>query len=216
MAALASRFGTRTLTILGVFCASLALLGGLSVLDAQLEAFERAVARPAFGPLPASQEGLERFAGATADRCVFAGPDRKLCRWQVEGRLVRANELGGVGDGSKVNLVCELPTDASASGACQAHAIDETRLPAVSAAPSPGDAFASYATITALSHALGDVPDRCITGAGSQACTWLLDGGEAGIGRLEGDADDAILRCLLPLDGRARADGSCEVLAPEL
>jgi hypothetical protein len=192
---------------------SLALLLGLIALTAGIGTAREGATDTTSTTLPSTRPGIERLAGGPADRCVYASPGRVLCRWQVSGRLVRPITRGGVGDGNRVRIVCELPTRGEASGACQAHPAGEARLPSVAAANSPQDPFVAYATIGALSHALGDVPAHCTTLGGVQDCSWSLpsDGAESE----DLDETQGMLRCLLPLDGSPRADGSCEVVAPE-
>jgi len=159
--------------------------------------------------LPSSEAGVEQLAGGPADRCVYASPGRKLCRWQLDGRLVRPITRGGVGDGGRVRLLCELPTGGEGPGACQVHPIGETALPAVAALGAVQDPYRALSTLASLGQALGDVPERCTTLGFAQSCTWPL-AGDAGSG-----SGEPVLRCLLPLDGSPRADDSCEVTAPE-
>jgi len=204
-----------TLAALGGSASALALLAGLFVLKTGVGIASEAPLRSGSATLPASQAGVEQLLGAPAERCVFARPDFRLCSWQVEGRLVRPITRGGVGDGESVRVVCELPLRDGAAGVCHAHAEGESRLPSVSAASSPGDPFASLATIGALSHALGDIPESCSTHGGAQLCSWPLPPGAAASDALPSDAEDVRLRCLLPLDGSPRADDACEVVAPD-
>ena len=194
---------------------SLALLAGLFFLKAGVGIASDAPARPGLETLPASQVGVERLMGKPAEHCVFARPDYQLCRWQVEGRLVRPIARGGVGDGDSVRVVCELPMRGDAAGVCYAHPEGESRLPAVAAASLPGDPFASLATIGALSHALGDIPESCSTRGGAQLCAWPIPPGTLGVEEPASDTEDMQLRCLLPLDGSPRAVDSCEVVTPD-
>jgi hypothetical protein len=203
------------LAALGGSASALALLAGLFVLKAGVGIASEAPQLPVSEALPASQAGVEQLLGEAAERCVFARPDHRLCSWQVEGRLVRPITRGGVGDGDRVRIVCELPLREGAAGVCHAHAEGESRLPSVSSANSPGDPFASLATIGALSHALGDIPESCSTHGGAQLCSWPLPPGTAASDAVASDAEDVQLRCLLPLDGSPRADDSCEVVAPD-
>ncbi len=193
----------------------LALLAGLFILEAGIGLAGEAPRRSEPASLPASQSGVEALVGAPADRCVYASPGRRLCRWQLEGRLIRPIARGGIGDGQNVRIICTLPLRADEAGACVAHPNGESRLPAVAAASSPGDPFVSLVDIGGLSHALGDIPERCRTRGGAQICSWPISPRAYGLEGFAPDAEDVRLRCLLPLDGSPRADGSCEVVAPD-
>jgi hypothetical protein len=113
------------------------------------------------------------FTGDQPERCVFAAPGRELCTWQLSGRLFGPTDDPVVGGG--VNLICELPSGASAdlfesSGSCRAHprSTPAGDLPAVSAAPpaghqTPALELGKARTATSISHLLGDGPKRCKT-----------------------------------------------------
>lgn len=174
---------------------------------------------------------VAEFAGRGADRCVFSAPDLELCAWRLEASggswSALAAEAGAEGD---LNLLCEFPLDGTprAEGSCLAHprsleaAAASDELPPVGAAGSLerrrdaerklGDAL----SVRALSHLVGDAPERCKTGAMVQTCEWSAAEGQAGYGLLASLVDDAgsgssvRLRCVLPLDGSARATDSCE------
>ena len=117
--------------------ASLALLLGLFALSTGIGTAREAATGTTSATLPSSRLGIERLAGGPADRCVHASPGRVLCRWQVSGRLVRPITRGGVGDGDRVRIVCELPASGEGAGTCQTHPAGEARLPSVAAAASP-------------------------------------------------------------------------------
>ena len=66
--------------------------------------------------------------------------------------------------------------------------------------------------MTELSHAVGDVPQRCLTGANQQTCVWLLMPGTGGHARLTDGLENpspVVVRCSLPLDGSPRSASSC-------
>jgi hypothetical protein len=174
---------------------------------------------------------VAEFAGRDADRCVFSAPDLELCAWRLEASdgswSALAAEVGADGD---LDLLCEFPLDGTprAEGSCLAHphsveaASAADGLPPVGAAGSLerrreaerklGDAL----SVRALSHLVGDAPERCKTGSTAQTCEWSVAEGRAGYGLLASLVDDAgsgstvRLRCVLPLDGSARSTDSCE------
>jgi hypothetical protein len=165
------------------------------------------------------------FAGGPPERCVYAGPDREICTWKLEGSLIQP---GGSADEASngVNLVCELPLGAGAEGEsdCAAHAREVAPdLPSVSAAPEFAEAFpgipvaelADALTLGAISHRVGDAPDACLTGPGRQTCSWRVSGvtaaREIGASVASISADAYQLRCELPIDGSDRGAGSCMV-----
>jgi hypothetical protein len=169
---------------------------------------------------------LVRFAGGQPDRCVFASPGRELCRWRLDGSVVRPSG-SSLADGP-VNLVCELPADALSEepGSCfvraEAAPAGQHELPPVSAAADPvqrashaAGILAEARTVTELSLIVGDAPDSCHTIYGAQLCRWKLDVGRAARERLsalapgEGPLE---LRCLLPLEAVARLNQSCAVV----
>jgi hypothetical protein len=187
----------------------------------------------------ASRIELENFAGAAPDRCVYSAPGRELCRWRVEGRVIRPGRTDAPGVVSGVNLVCELPIDPAspARGACDVHALEpgataelaanDPALPPVSA-PRPeailkpmdpiavarvlGDAR----TVRELSKLLGDVPQSCLTGRGVQTCRWQIS--DEGVGEMlfagvAGLTRAVELQCRLPLDGGPRPADSCLVMS---
>jgi len=174
---------------------------------------------------------VAEFAGSEPVRCVFSAPGLELCSWQIpsdaDAWAALAGEAELVGD---LNLLCELPLDGSARAAdsCRAHArsvhaaSDAEGLPAVGAAGSLENRreaerrLGEALTVRALSHLVGDAPERCKTGSSVQTCEWSLAEGAAGYGLLASLVDDAgsgstvRLRCVLPLDGAARSTDSCE------
>src|SRR3990172_6066791 len=89
-----------------------------------------------------------------------------------------------------------------AAGSLESHREAERRL---------GEAL----SVLEISHLIGDAPERCRTSADVQTCEWSLVEGAAGYGLLTALVDDAgsgsavRLRCVVPLDGAARAADSC-------
>jgi hypothetical protein len=174
---------------------------------------------------------VAEFAGGEASRCVFSAPGLELCTWSIgtanDAWSALAVDLETEGD---LVLLCELPLDESprAEGSCRAHpravqaASGAGGLPPVGAAGSlehRRDAerrLGEALTVRALSHLVGDAPERCKTGSSVQTCEWNLGEGAAGYGLLASLVDDAgsgstvRLRCVLPLDGAARSTDSCE------
>jgi hypothetical protein len=174
---------------------------------------------------------LAEFAGGEASRCVFSAPGFELCSWSIgtgnHAWSVLVVDAETEGD---LVLLCELPLDEGprAEGSCRAHpravqaASGTGGLPPVGAAGSLehrreserklGEAL----TVRALSHLVGDAPERCKTGSNVQTCEWNLGEGAAGYGLLASLVDDAgsgstvRLRCVLPLDGAVRSTDSCE------
>ncbi len=169
------------------------------------------------------------FAGGEAVRCVFSAPGLELCTWRiVEGAEAWAALADASGSGGDLNLVCELPLDGGprAEGSCRAHvrsarAAGAGGLPPVGAAgslESQRDAeqrLGEALSLQEISHLVGDAPERCRTGPGVQTCEWSVAEGAAGYGLLAALVDDAgsgssvRLRCVVPLDGAARAADSC-------
>ena len=212
--------------------AGLALVAGLGVASLWVE--------PAFGDaskMSASRIELENFAGAAPDRCVYSAPGRELCRWRVEGRVIRPGRTDAPGAMRGVNLVWELPIDpASMSGGVgDVHALEpgataqlaasDLALPPVSA-PRPAPIVAPLdpiavamvlgeaRTVRELSRILGDVPQSCLTGRGVQTCRWQIS--DEGVGEMlfagvPGLARAVELQCRLPLDGGPRTTDSCRV-----
>ena len=174
---------------------------------------------------------LAAFAGDEPLRCVFSAPGLELCAWQIrsgdDAWTALAADAEAAGD---LNLLCELPLDGSprAEGSCRVHSrsvhatSDAEGLPPVGAAGSLENRreaerrLGEALTVLALSHLVGDAPERCKTGASVQTCEWSLAEGAAGYGLLASLVDDAgsgstvRLRCVLPLDGAARRTDSCE------
>jgi hypothetical protein len=176
----------------------------------------------------ATKVEIADFAGGEAARCVFSSPGLELCAWRIGKGDAAWTALADAGTGGDLNFLCELPIDGSprAAGSCSAHARGaETAasgsLPPVGAAGSLegrrdaerrlGDAL----TVLAISHLIGDAPERCRTGAEVQTCEWSLAEGASGYALLASLVDDAgsgsavLLRCIVPLDGSARAADSC-------
>lgn len=183
----------------------------------------------------ATKQELSEFAERSPERCVYSAPELELCTWKVEkgarGWSLLARPLLAGGD---LNLVCELPIDGSprADDSCEAHARPAqemaTRgdLPSVSAgtrvAPDPRKAqqrLVAARTLRELSNLVGDVPDRCRTGAGVQICEWSVSEGQpahALIAAAVSVPEGAIaLRCVLPLDGGVREAESCSAAPVE-
>ncbi len=214
--------------------AGLGLVAGLGLL-----AWTVAPASGEARSMSASRMELESFAGSSPDRCVYSAPDRELCRWRVEGRVIRAGRTDGPGVVSGVNLVCELPIDPRSleTGSCNVHALEPgavarlaqsegmDRLPPVSAARpetlvTPIDplavavALSEARTLRDLSKLLGDIPESCLTGAGVQTCRWQISEGSVGemlFASAPEMARAVELLCRLPLDGSARSAESCLV-----
>jgi hypothetical protein len=174
---------------------------------------------------------IAEFTGGDALRCVFSAPGLELCSWRiVEGDPAWAALAEGSADGGDLNLVCELPLDGSprADGSCRAHARSASAtagggtLPPVGAAgslESQRDAerrLGEALSVREISHLVGDAPERCRTGAEVQTCEWSVAEGAGGYGLLAALVDDAgsgsvvRLRCVVPLDGEARAADSCD------
>lgn len=181
---------------------------------------------PTGDPAPGSV-APSSLAGGPPARCAFSSPGRQVCSWSIEGRLFGASPAGPQAEPGSINLVCELALDEGGSGEplCRAHPVqkpapEEVELPPV-AAPGPSlaggrphviEALQDARTMTDLSHAIGDVPTRCLTGARQQTCVWLLMPGTSGHARLALALDEpapVVVRCNLPLDGSPRAAGSC-------
>ena len=202
------------------------------------------------GPAPAANDDpqvsatrsdLAHFAGRQPDRCVYSAPDRELCRWRIEGRLIRPGHADQRGVPGGVNLVCDVPIGAQseAEGDCVVLALepgampslteaDRAELPPVSAArPAPPPSvnpmeaareLAEARTVQELSHLVGDVPEDCLTGRGVQICHWRIAAGEAGYGifaSVAGAVGSVELRCRLPIDGSERTAESCLVTASD-
>ncbi len=189
----------------------------------------------------ATRSDLVRFAGRQPDRCVYSAPDRELCRWRIEGRLIRPGHADLRGVPGRVNLLCDVPIGprSEAEGACVILALepgavpilteaDRDELPAVSAArPAPPPSvspmqaarqLAEARTVRDLSHLVGDVPEDCLTGRGVQTCHWRIAAGETGYGifaAVAGAGGSVELRCRLPIDGSDRPAESCLVKASD-
>jgi hypothetical protein len=198
------------------------------------------------GPAPAANDGpqvsatrsdLVHFAGGQPDRCVYSAPNRELCRWRIEGRLIRRGHADPRAVPGGVNLLCDIPiaTASGIEGACVVLALepgavpslteaDHGKLPPVSAAqPAPpppvspmqaARQLAEARTVRDLSHLVGDVPEDCLTGRGVQTCHWQIAAGEAGYGifaAVAGAGGSVELRCRLPIDGSGRPAESCLV-----
>ncbi len=171
-------------------------------------------------------------AGGPPERCIFAGPDRKLCRWHVAGRLLSGSHPSRPDSSAGVYLLCELERGSGTTPSCEAHAVDAaTALPPVSAAngidrererlAGARRALSQAQTVTDLSQLAGDLPERCQTGFDAQTCTWRLEPGTRAhetLSALGETSETAALRCRLPLDGEPRNIDSCSVMpeaAPE-
>jgi len=172
---------------------------------------------------------IAEFAGREAVRCVFSSPGLELCTWRIEeGDDAWTTFADASASGGDLNLLCELPLDGSprADGSCRAHArvaqaTGGGTLPPVGAAGSIESRreaerrLGQALTVLEISHLIGDAPERCRTGADMQTCEWSLVEGAAGYGLLTALVDDAgsgsavRLRCIMPLDGAARAADSC-------
>lgn len=177
----------------------------------------------------ASEAELELLAGAEADRCVHAGPGRKLCSWSLSGRLLRPGGTPAEERAEVVSLICELPVkvDGAAQGPCRTHARgDRTAEAATSDLPhvsSRGPALdreevwrelSEARTVTALSHLMGAVPNACSLRLQSdyQRCEWRLTEGQGPLAALAPAEGAGVLRCALPLDGSDRDPTSCGVV----
>lgn len=179
----------------------------------------------------ATKEDLVGFAGGEPARCVFSAPELQLCSWDLAGDPARVGLPAAARD---VKLVCELPIagGARAEGSCVAHAAPGPGdLPAVSAAGEEPDVrlaealhwraeqqVAAARTVEAMSHLVGDVPERCRTGLGSQTCEWTVGADLEGypIAALLSDVDGPVsLECEFPLDGGPRDADGCAWLDAE-
>jgi len=172
---------------------------------------------------------ISEFVGGDAERCVFSAPGLELCTWLIEEgddawpALAETSVAGG-----DLNLLCELPLDGSprADGSCHAHArsaqaAGPASLPPVGAAGSLENRreaekrLGEALTILEISRLIGDAPETCRTGQEVQTCEWSAAEGSAGYALLAALVDDAgsgpavRLRCVVPLDGAARATDSC-------
>jgi hypothetical protein len=207
-------------------CAALAAAASLACSRSESPAMDALDART-------TRAEISTFAGGEAERCVFSAPDLELCSWRLGPEdPAWASQASAVGTDGDVNLVCELPIDGSprVAGSCRPHAsalqaaATAEELPAVSA---PGSLearreaeqrLAEALSVSALSHALGDAPDRCRTGAGVQTCEWDLADGATGHALVAALVDDARsgaavrLSCVVPLDGSSREADSCKAL----
>jgi len=206
-------------------CFAAALTAGIIVLTLSAATTTKSADGERDLGMSGSKAQVIAFAGGPPERCVYAGPDREICTWKLEGSLIRPGEIAGVERGG-VNLVCELPIGAGVEGEsnCAAHGRDASPdLPPVSAAPRlaealPGVPVAELAdalTLVEISHRIGDVPDACLTGPGWQTCSWRVSNAIAAreiAGSVASIPSDAYqLRCQLPIDGSDRAPGSCLV-----
>jgi hypothetical protein len=175
--------------------------------------------------MSSSKAEVIAFAGGPPERCVYAGPDREICTWKLDGSLIQPGEIAARPQRG-VNLVCELPLGAGVEGDsdCTAHAREvPSMLPPVSAAPEATEAFsgvpvaelADALTLGAISHRIGDAPDACLTGRDRQTCSWRVSSATAAreiSGSVASIPSDVYqLRCQLPIDGSDRAVGSCTV-----
>ena len=172
---------------------------------------------------------ISEFVGGDAERCVFSAPGLELCTWLVEegDDAWPALADASVSEGN-LNLLCELPLDGSprAEGSCHAHAraaqtAGPGSLPPVGAAGSlekrreAEKRLGEALTILEISRLIGDAPESCRTGQDVQTCEWNAAEGSAGYALLAALVDDAgsgsavRLRCVVPLDGAARATDSC-------
>lgn len=176
----------------------------------------------------ASQAEAQALAGREEPRCFSVTPDRKVCRWRIDGTLVRAGDRT---DSEGMNLVCRLPKDpAEGIGSCIAHLrarVEPAPLPPVSAAGGPElvsslrdgliqRRLAMAGDLNELSHLVGDVPEACESEGAYQTCTWTLTAGTLAHARLAAQADQARpveLRCTLPIGGSERDPDSCQVNA---
>ena len=181
---------------------------------------------------------LVQFAGGEPERCVFAGPDRQICRWEMEGRLLTGDssqnsskdshrDSNNASSSNRVHLICETRIGEAApgadDGACSVYPVlaEEIRSADATGTTARRDTaqrLVEARTVTELSDLVGDIPDDCATGTGTQLCQWRLD--ESTIGRLQlqqlaETVAPVHLRCELPLDGEPRAVGSCGMVADE-
>jgi hypothetical protein len=176
----------------------------------------------------AERAELVRFAGGEPDRCVYAGPERELCRWQIDGTVLVPS--GSTPVKGPVMLVCELPANlaSSESGSCFVRgreALGDSELPPVSApgtrvqqARHAAGILAESRTIGELSLLVGDAPETCQTVYAAQVCRWALPQGSGAHQRLAALAEgqgDLELRCLLPLEQAERLAQSCAVVSVE-
>ena len=209
----------------GSYWVAFGVVAALALVSGPVVGLDEAPRAAEQGP---SLADLSRFAGGPPERCAFASPDQMVCSWQVAGRPLSEKPGQRVAGGTS-KLVCEvaLSHDAPHRSLCQVHAATTTEdgLPPVSAALANAlalqparvmDRLAHARTIAELSHFVGDVPRRCRTGSGEQACAWLLLPGTHGHDRIapRGEAVGPVaLRCVLPLDGSPRSAESCSVTA---
>lgn len=178
--------------------------------------------------LPDAVIAMNQLVGKEPERCVFAGPDRELCSWRLQGHLFQ----GAPGETTEklrdITLVCELSLSGETDQpTCRSHTSERLAaadLPPVAAGlageePSArplleGEGLTRARNIIELSHLAGDIPARCVTGVGAQLCTWQLLPGSGGHARIAAGRRGSVwLRCQLPLDGSDRAPGSCSASA---
>lgn len=206
-------------------CFAAALTAGIIVLTVSAATTTQSADSERDPGMSGSKAQVIAFAGGPPERCVYAGPDREICTWKLEGNLIQPGGIAAEGQ-SGVNLVCELPIGAGVEGdgSCAAHGREvPPDLPPVSAAPERAEALpgvpvaelADALTLGAISHRIGDAPDACLTGPGRQTCSWRVSNVTAAreiAGSVASIPSDAYrLRCELPIDGSQRAAGSCLV-----
>ena len=133
-------------------------------------------AEPAALQASASRSDLVRFAGRQPDRCVYSAPNRELCRWKIEGRLIRPGHANLRSVLGSVNLLCDVPIGprSEAEGACVILALE----PGAVLSPTHTAAPAITTARTASAANAGIRPRRLPAGAFAGLCVWAAPGEE--------------------------------------
>jgi hypothetical protein len=147
------------------------------------------------------KEDIVRMTGMPATRCTWSRPQAELCTWRLANRDSAWWTLAPTVDTKyQVNLVCEFPTDGSATArACTVFprkslpvavlpqvasrsewAATDRYAPEPSREPSAGDSrgeaqrqLDEAETVAQMTALVGDVPDLCeAVSGGRQFCTW--------------------------------------------
>jgi hypothetical protein len=185
-----------------------------------------------------TERALTAFLGRPPTACVPATRTTRLCEWVLGNRDHGWQELAdAVGTSDRVGVLCELPPDDGerVDGACTGHERRSnrsryrvgkrtTRTASERAArkraieelgEQASAELAGARTLLELSRLLGAAPSSCYeVDDETQRCTWRLTAHERGHGTVAASIGADLskkvrLRCELPRDGSARAEGSC-------